>query len=214
MPQPPAYYAAVPTATAALTFLITWISPGTLGPDMVRELVALMMMEFVMMHATGIMMAGQLLMETRRAKLIMTGVLTVCYAVFAIGVPLVCDAPWLIAGFAFLVAGKFALAWKMEGKDKQMVHIASWSANFFAYILFVFFAWAIPFPRLGIDVDSVRFFGGDAMEDPHEIIAAGFFYFAMLTWANVVIDRKMVRPRAREVVVVHADTREPVDVAR
>ena len=46
-------------------FLITWVSPAALGPGMVRDLVGLMAMEFVMMHATGIMTGAQLLTESR-----------------------------------------------------------------------------------------------------------------------------------------------------
>jgi len=39
-----------------------------------------------------------------------TLLLVVPYAIFAVGLPLAWDAPWLIAGFAFLVGGGVASA--------------------------------------------------------------------------------------------------------
>jgi len=197
--------AAFPTATAAAMFLITWISPAALGPGMVRDLVALMAMEFVMMHATGIMAGAQLLTESRASRMAVTLLLTGAYAVFAVGIPLTWDAPWLIAAFAVLVGGKVASAWRLPSREKRVVEFVTWGAAFFSYLLFLLLAFAVPFPRLGIDVGKIRIPGGDKLEDPHTIVAAGLVYFLALTGAQIVVHAKSTRPNARP-VVVHAES--------
>jgi len=62
----------------------------------------------------------------------------------------------------------------------------------------------VPFPRLGIEERSIRIPGGDKLEDPHTLIAAGLVYFLALTFVQVLVQRA-----AYSAPVVHVVRRFP-----
>ena len=49
---------AAPDIGLSAVFLITWLRPDTFGPQMVKRLVLVMMLEFIVVHSAGFMGAA------------------------------------------------------------------------------------------------------------------------------------------------------------
>ncbi len=183
-----AILAALPSLGVAATFLITWIRPETLGDNMLQDLLCLMLLEFIMMHATTFLSAMPLLASGHKGKIVLVVIFAVIYSLFGIVMPLSWGAPWLIVGFAML-AGQKVYAVVRDPKEPSPAEIMSWGAGIALYILFVASAALLPFPRFGITADSVRPPGGDKFDDPHCIIAAGMLYWLGMAATNYFVTK-------------------------
>ena len=142
-----------------------------------RDLLCVMILEFVLMHASAFMTAFQALGKTRAKRTAIVLGFAAFYSLFAIGMPLAWDAPWLIVGFATLVGGKVMATRNVQTEKQVVVGLMLIGVNILTYGTFILLAAFCPFPRLGITATRVRPPGGDAFHDPHTIIAAGFLYF-------------------------------------
>jgi len=169
--------ATLPTFAVAATFLVTWIAPDALGANMLQDLLCLMMLEFVLMHASVMLGAMPLMAKTRAGKLRIVAGLAVAYSVFGVGLPLAWDALWLAGSFGALVVGKLVAVRHIPDEGRIKVQLVTWGCTIACFILFVAGAAVFPFPRLGIDAEYVRFPGGDKLDDPHRIVGAGFLYW-------------------------------------
>ena len=183
--------AATPDVLTCLAFLATWIAPATLGPAAVKTLVLVVLMEFFVIHSTGFMLATAFNDQLPRLKrsLAVLG-FAAFYAVFVVFISVAFEAWWPLLALAWLVAAKLSLVWfaPLDRGSEQQRQMSLLAVSTAAYLFAVILTAALPMPRLGITgvgSDYGLSGGGSWSEKPHTAIAAGFVYFALLTWGKL-----------------------------
>ena len=94
---------ALPDTITSATFLCAWIAPDLIGYDRVRDLLLLMLIEFIVMHSgafTAVTLGAENLSRTKRA-LSLAG-LTAFYLIFILGFSLAFGSTWPIWAFLWL----------------------------------------------------------------------------------------------------------------
>ena len=177
---------ALPDAITAGFFLLLWIVPHWLGPTALRTGLLMMLVEFILMHATGILggMALSNAGDTRRQWkpiLLFSSMYLLFIAVWA----WTFRAWWPLLALAWLVAGKLALAWQpLPDADKRDRIMSDWGISALAYLGGVFATLMLPLPRLGLTGDVVAAAdlpgSGEWVDKPHTVVAFGLIYFAVL----------------------------------
>lgn len=185
-------FSALPDAITAATFLCAWIAPGLIGYERVRDLMLVMLIEFIVMHSGG-MTSGILGMtdvsRTKRA-LSLTG-LTMFYMMFVLAFSFAFSSTWPIWAFLWLFVSRFLQLFtsgaEMETKMQRM--LGGWVISGMAYIAGVFATALIPLPRFGITpqvVEGMHLPGsGLWIDKPWTVLAFGTFYFAVLAWSKL-----------------------------
>lgn len=177
---------ALPDAITAGFFLLLWIVPQWLGPTALRTGLLMMLVEFILMHATGILggMALSNAGDTHRQWkpiLLFSSMYLLFIAVWA----WTFRAWWPLLALAWLVAGKFALALQpLPDADKRDRIMSDWGISALAYLGGVFATLMLPVPRLGLTGDVVAAAdlpgSGEWVDKPHTVVAFGLLYFAVL----------------------------------
>ncbi len=180
-----------PDVALAVTFLITWIRPGTFGERMVAHLVFVMLLEFVIVNASAIV--GQLYVgsadrEEKTNSLLMVGLF---YTLLVAGFSGAIEALWPIAVFWGLMLNRLLgvmLGQAPIGDERRFVQ-RGWTASFAFYLVFAVVTSFVPLPILGITnevVDAQELSGeGTWIVEPHRAIAFGFLYFATLALSEI-----------------------------
>jgi hypothetical protein len=178
--------AALPDTITAGFFLLLWIVPQWLGPTALRTGLLMMLVEFILMHATGILggMALSNAGDTRRQWkpiLLFSSMYLLFIAVWA----WMFEAWWPLLALAWLVAGKLALAWQpLPDADKRDRIMSDWGISALAYLGGVFATLMLPVPRLGLTGDVVAAAdlpgSGEWVDKPHTVVAFGLLYFGVL----------------------------------
>lgn len=183
--------AALPDAITAGFFLLLWIVPQWLGPAALRTGLLMMLVEFVLMHATG-MLGGMALANAGDARRQWKPILLfgAFYLLFIAAWSWIFEAWWPLLALAWLVAGKLALAWQpLPDADKRDRLQSDWAISALAYLCGVFVTLMLPLPRLGLDADIVaaaRLPGsGEWVDKPHTVVAFGLLYFGVLATAKL-----------------------------
>ncbi|MBB5209708.1 hypothetical protein [Chiayiivirga flava] len=182
-------FAALPDAVVSATFLVVWIAPLALGERAVRNALLTMLVEFVLMHASG--MLGGVAFDRQRPRATRLTVLagfTAFYGIFIAAFALAFDALWPVAVFGWLILGKFAGVFARHGhaagEARRMQ--AEWAASAACYVGGVFLTVMLPLPRLGMSQSLQPAFGltgsGVWVDEPHRVVAFGALYFATLAW--------------------------------
>ena len=178
--------AALPDAITAGFFLLLWLVPQWLGPTALRTGLLMMLVEFILMHATGIL-GGMALSnagdERRQWKPIL--LFSSMYLLFIAVWAWTFRAWWPLLALAWLVAGKLALAWQpLPDADKRDRIMSDWGISALAYLGGVFVTLFLPLPRLGLDAGVVAAAdlpgSGEWVDKPHTVVAFGLIYFAVL----------------------------------
>ena len=149
--------AALPDAITAGFFLLLWIAPQWLGPAALRTGLLMMLVEFVLMHATG-MLGGMALANAGDARRRWKPILLfgAFYLLFIAAWSWIFEAWWPLLALAWLVAGKLALAWQpLPDADKRDRLQSDWAISALAYLCGVFVTLMLPLPRLGLDAGIV-----------------------------------------------------------
>ena len=189
MPRHPTLRSLAPTIDVAsgIACLVVWIAPRAFGPEAVKTVVAMMVMEFVLVHGAGFfaLMPG-VVGGKRWLQALATLGLAAFYLLFVLAICVGFDQWWPLPVFAWLVLGK--LLWIRAGKtldaretDRQ---VATWAFSVVAYLAAVACGVALPLPQLGLTPDVVAGLhlpgGGEWIERPHTAVAAMAFYFFAL----------------------------------
>lgn len=176
---------ALPDAGMAAWFMLIWLSPLALGPDAVRAALMVMLVEFILVHASGLM-GGVVLSDTtpRRTRLLTALGLSGLYLLFIAAFTLAFASWWPALMFGWLLAGKLVLAWG-GGNDEQRHRMFSfWVVSAMAYLGGVTATVLLPLPRFGLDAATVQSLdlpgSGHWVELPHTVVAFGALYFATL----------------------------------
>lgn len=183
--------AAAPDAVVAAGFLVVWFAPFAFGPRSVSNAMLTMLVEFIVMHASGFL--GPLVLDgtlaTRKRFLAIAG-FGAFYGIFVTAFVLIFDEIWPAWVFAWLLFGKFsgALARNRlrgaEAAKQQML----WGTSCLLYLAGVFFTTLVWMPRLGMSVAVQPQFGltgsGVWVEEPHRVVAFGVVYFGTMAWVK------------------------------
>ncbi|MEG3048762.1 MAG: hypothetical protein RR792_01045 [Thermomonas sp.] len=183
--------AAAPDAITAGFFLLLWMVPQWLGPTALRTGLLMMLVEFILMHATGIL-GGMALANTGDARRQWKPILLfgAFYLLFIAAWSWIFKAWWPLLALAWLVAGKLALAWQpLPDADKRDRLQSDWGISAIAYLCGVFVTMMLPLPRLGLTGDVVAAAhlpgSGEWVDKPHTVVAFGLLYFGLMATSKL-----------------------------
>lgn len=179
--------AGVPDAVTSCWCLLVWIDPLQVGTDAVKGVVLMMLMEFILLNATGFFTAIPFMVDLgRRIRLAMLLGLCAVYLVLIAAFAMPFHALWPYAAFGWLALGK--VIWilrnrRVNGND-QMWLMGGWAYSVAAYLAAVGAGVTLHLPTFGIVPALVPSLhmpgGGEWMDNPHKAVASGVFYFAAL----------------------------------
>lgn len=177
---------ALPDAFSAACFLYAWLWPLGWYPGLVKNLVLVILMEFLVVHSGGFL-GVTLLSEASRAKktLALLG-LSLFYMAFVAGFCLAMGEWWPVGAFLWLLGAKFVSVWfEPKTREEDRLRLQSqWAFGVMFYLGAVFAGVLLPLPRLGLSAEVVPQLqlpgGGLWIEQPHTAIVAGVLYFCLL----------------------------------
>ena len=187
----------LPDALTSLWCLWVWIDPLALGADAVKCVVLMMLLEFILLNATGFFSALQFMIELgRRARITMLLALCAIYLALVAGFAIQFHAVWPYVAFGWLAAGK--LAWiarnRRRGFNEQMWIMGAWAVSVVAYLGAIGIGVSENLPRFGITPAVVAMLRlpvhGEWADTPHKAVASAVFYFAAVAifkWLYVAI---------------------------
>ena len=183
--------AALPDTLTAVFFLVIWIRPHAFGNDGVRNGMLIMLVEFILVHASGFLGAQVFSDRTSHLrKLIALLGFSLFYLMFIAAFSWSFGQWWPFAAFGWLIAAKFAsvLSTRLTSEDRKKRMAAEWVTGVMAYLLGAFATTLLPVPRLGINADIVNGLdlpgSGLWISEPHRVVAFGVIYFGILAWTK------------------------------
>ena len=176
----------LPDAITSVCCLWVWIHPFALGTDAVKCVVLMMLMEFILLNATGFFTAIPFMIDLgRTTRFAMLLGLCLVYLTLIAGFAIPFHAVWPYFTFGWLAAAK--LAWIARNRrvtsGEQMWLTGTWAVSVVAYLGAVGIGVTQDLPHLGIVPAIVPSLhlpsgGGEWMDTPHKAVASAVFYFA------------------------------------
>ena len=178
--------AAAPSALMAVVFLIAWIDPAYFGAPYVKNLMLVMLFEFVVMHSS--VMCNAIIGATSSPLTLRLSLLlglTAFYSSFVFAFAFAFHSWWPLWVFGYLFVCRFVYL-VVPGEFERKIAGASkvWVASALAYLLGAFFTVLMPLPRLGITPDVIdamqmsKNMSGAWVDKPWIVLAFGAIYFA------------------------------------
>lgn len=191
MPAPARLAAALPDAVTAGFFLIVWLAPMALGESAVRNALLIMLVEFLVIHASGFLGSFVLSDQAPRSKRLL-GLLgfSLFYLLFVTIFAWSFGEWWPFLAFGWLLLGKFAgvLSHRVVNAEQKQRMMNGWGLSVLLYIAGAFATVFVPVPRLGMGIELQSAFGlvgsGLWVEQPQRVVAFGFLYFAFTAWSK------------------------------
>jgi hypothetical protein len=188
----------LPDAITSLWCLWVWIHPLAFGADTVKCVVLMMLMEFILLNATGLFTAIPFMVDFGRGFRLATmlGMCTV-YLLLIAGFAMQFHAIWPYFTFGWLAAAK--LGWiarnRRVSSTEQIWLIGAWAITVVAYLGAVGIGVTQELPRLGITEAILPSLhlpagGGEWIDQPYKAVASAVFYFAavaLFKWMYVAI---------------------------
>lgn len=182
--------AALPDTVTACVFIFAWFAPLAVD-GLVRNLALVMIVEFLLIHATGfytafILGGGR----SARQKLGILAGLTAFYLLFIAVWSLIFGEWWPLLIFGWLLVGK--LQWlrtpAAEREKTLFPAMLVWAASVAFYVLAVILGLILPVPHFGItpEIVPVLEMGGEGewLERPQTVMASGVIYFSLLAFSK------------------------------
>jgi hypothetical protein len=190
----PRLLAALPDAVTAALFLIAWIEPSIPGPEYVKNLMLVMLIEFIVMHSSAFysIIAADDGDSPIKRSLFLIG-LSAFYLTFVAAFAFAFDSTWPLFAFAWLFVSRFIHLWvhPAENGAETGRMMALWGASAFAYLVGAFATAILPLPALGITpafINSMHLTGsGEWIERPYTVLAFGALYFGIQAWAKYAL---------------------------
>lgn len=187
----------LPDALTSLWCLWVWIIPLALGVETVKCVVMMMLLEFILLNATGFFSALPFMLKFgRRTRNAMLLGLCAVYLVLIAGFAAQFQAIWPYFAFGWLAASK--LAWitrnRRRGFNEQMWVMGAWAISMVAFLGAIGISVSESLPQLGITPAVVAMLHlpvhGDWVDTPQRAVASAVFYFAAMAvfkWLYIVI---------------------------
>jgi len=175
--------AALPDLALGLLCLVAWVAPMLIGVHWVRDVVLLMLMEFIVIHSSAFMgVAGWGGFGGRVPRTLAIVGLGLFYSLFVGGFALMFKTWAPLLGFWGLTLNRLlgSVIFPIDGEDNRMMK--SWATCTFFYLVAVFATTLLPVPSLGVtpEVIAAANIPGDSglwVTRPFTVVAAGFFYY-------------------------------------
>ena len=195
--------AALPDTVSGGVFLTLWISPFAFGPHGVRNGMLVMLVEFVLVHATimlpvliALLLAGR---DTRLARVVAIVAPIAFYLLFIAALAHAFQAWWPYLAFGWLLFGKFGLSFAARSsvEEPDVNEFAVWGVSVLAFLGGAFATTLLPLPALGLAdlgrtaLDLPARTSGIWIDEPYRVMAFGALYFFMLAYAKW----KLCKPR-------------------
>jgi hypothetical protein len=183
-------FAALPDAITSGVFAWIWLYPFALGEGAVRNAMLVMLVEFILVHASGFLGVTVLADTVARSKRIMVLLGFGLFYLLFIGIFMTVFREWWpLAAFGWLLFGKFAGVIGKPASSRQRLRIvAGWGLSVLFYIVGAFATILLPIPQLGIGDEIIPALGltgsGLWVEQPHRVVAFGTLYFALTAWSK------------------------------
>jgi hypothetical protein len=185
--------AAAPDLALAGYFLVGWAAPQLIGRAAAGTLVGIMVLEFIIIHASVAMVMAPKLLAERPAQHSpwLTGWravagLALLYSLFAAAISAAFKSAWLFIAFWLLIGNKFigdGLAPATQKEERHRQHMARWGVSAGLYLLLAFGSIFIPVPRLG--ATSASRGTGLWEQHPEQAVMMGALYFALLGFCEL-----------------------------
>ena len=175
--------AAIPDLALGLLCLVTWVAPGLIGVHWVRDVVLLMLMEFIVIHSSAFMgVAGWGGFGGKVPRSLAIVGFGLFYSLF-VGAYAFMFKTWApLLGFWGLTLNRLlgSVIFPIEGQENQMMK--TWASCTFFYLIAVFATTLLPVPALGVtpEVIVAADVPGDSglwVTRPYTVVAAGFLYY-------------------------------------
>lgn len=185
-------FGALPDALTAGFFIVLWVAPQLLWPQALRTGLLMMLVEFILVHAAG-MLGGMVLTREGEAGQRWKPILGfgAMYLVFIAAWSWQFQAWWPFLALGWLLAGKLSLVLQpLPDADKRHRLQSDWAIGVMAYLAGVFITTFLPLPRLGLTHMVVAAAdlpgdGGHWLSHPQSVVAFGAFYFGVLALVKV-----------------------------
>lgn len=182
---------ALPDAITAGFFLTLWVAPLRFGPHGVRNGMLIMLVEFILVHASVIL--GNIALAPHRSREFRfraLGLFGLFYLLFIATWSLAFREWWPFVVFGWLLLAKLGVV--LDGKqppDERLHRMQSdWALATMVYLGGAFVTTLLPIPRLGLTPDLLSALdlpgSGLWVSKPHTVIAFGTFYFTTLALAR------------------------------
>lgn len=186
--------AAQADAVTAAMFLTGWFAPLAID-GLVSNLAVIMIVEFLLIHASGcyslFILTGE---RSRRQTVTVLTAMSVFFLLFIVVWCLMFGQWWPLSVFCWLIVGKLQLFRTGQGERKDLLfnRMVVWGATGMLYILVIFLGLLLPVPEFGITAEVVPLLDmkadGDWMERPQTVVASGAVYFSMMAWAKFKVN--------------------------
>lgn len=184
--------AALPDLALAGYFIAGWAAPQLIGGKAAGTLPAIMVLEFIIIHASiGLVAFPQQVKasaegpwwKTPRGAFV--GLLAL-YSIAAAGISAAVGTAWLFVGFWILVGNKFIGDWLAPGaqaQERMQQHMGRWAMSAGLYLFLAFGSIVIPVPRLA----ATSLSRGDGLWETHpeQAVMMGALYFALLGFCEL-----------------------------
>jgi hypothetical protein len=181
--------AALADAVTAGLFVFVWLHPLALGPIAVKTAMLTMLVEFLLIHATGfltVVIHGENVRPLQRIAAV--GGLSLFYLLFVGAFAWSFGEWWPLLAFLWLVVGKVLWARRTgpDGDEATKALMAAWAGSVVAYLFACFATVVPPVPHLGMLAELRPQYGFDPdmgglwIEEPHRVVAMGVLYFSLL----------------------------------
>ncbi|HEY9032538.1 MAG TPA: hypothetical protein VIN71_01235 [Pseudomonadales bacterium] len=176
----------------AAVFLLVWLKPGSLAAQDVKQLIGIMLVEFLVIHASP-MLGGLLLgAGSRRDKGKAIAGLALLYGLLALGFALSLGSLWPLLVIAVMMAEKLSALFAGQPDQTTRTEMQFfWGMSALWYLLSVMITVFLPMPRLGITPAVIREQAfattGHWVSQPQSALAAGVLYFLLLALTCAVV---------------------------
>lgn len=189
---------ALPDFVTATIFLITWIAPSTLGESSVRNLMLIMLLEFLVVHSSGffggIVFSDEIPRFKRTLSILALGAI---YLIFAAGFSYAFSVWWPALAMLWLLLGKISAIWfapvtREKERTRQMTF---WGVSAVIYIIGIFATTLLPMPEFGVTGSGSAYnIPGEGLwvDYPNKVIGFGTLYFAALGWFKLSYREKQI----------------------
>lgn len=200
----------LPDALALGFFLVVWSHPLALGPIAVKTAMLTMLLEFFLVHATG-MFTGLLMSpeDSRWKRTAWLLGLSLLYVAMIGAFAYLFRQWWPMLAFFSLLLGKIAWVWTHPpgDDDTSMRQMAAWAGSVVLFLAGAAATTVLDVPRWGMTEALQPGFGLDMESEgiwesqPHRVVAFGALYFGATLLAKFALAlASAARPTLRAAV--------------
>lgn len=184
--------ASIPDTITAAFYFTAWVAPALLGPQWVRNLLAAIVIEFLVMHASALYGFGIARRDDRLARrATILGVLTAAYLVPITAIAIFMQTVAPVLSFIWLFTSRFAFILLNPATAAEETRRVQrlWVVSIVTYLVGVVLANKLPLPALGLTPDFVASLSISGHPDPNAqppqlTIAFGLLYFLVQAGAK------------------------------